>query len=354
MSTKIAGREWIADVTGTTTWTSLGQWNVNPGLASFLVNAAAKAAFYRRYRLLDCFVEYVSRVGPYQNSGASPSNNPLGQIQMAYQRDVALPAYANRTDLVHSEGAYVGDITHSVMFRLPCGNHNNVFYTRRGSVPSGYDPRLYDPCWFQIATMGCPNSASAEIVGEIFVHYVVEMYDEIFQGRLYVPLFFQSKNSAATTYTAPISFSSATTDPSSTMILTTDTKTITFPKFVRSGRYLLNLLWFGTAGSSASITLTKGNIVPTNCTLYNSIYSVPASSILSACAKNGTAETSFGVFLYVDITGVNTYGAQASLRFVNDDGTNPCWTEFGTTSLTSVGMSVTCVAVSSEMTSLAF
>lgn len=171
-------REYIGDVLATTAYTN-NSYLVNPGLNRTFPWLSQLANAFELYRLRGVIFEYNSTSSDALLSSAT--STALGTVVMATEYDIADTQYSNKRDMLASQYSCSSKPSLSFIHPIECKKSlsaQTMLFTRGVAVPTGYDPRLYDFCRFNIATEGM--QAAGGILGELWVVYEVELFKQQF------------------------------------------------------------------------------------------------------------------------------------------------------------------------------
>jgi len=167
---RIKHREFIADITGSSDFTTQSFQSVNPLNATLFPWLSQLASNFEAYRFDGLLFEFRS------TSEFSTTNPALGTVVMACQYDVTKPAFAAKQPMEAYEFSTSVKPNECAMVPVECKPGT-------GSMGSGCllvgpqqttsNPQFYNKCTFQLATQGQPT---AYTVGELWV-----TYDVVFQ-----------------------------------------------------------------------------------------------------------------------------------------------------------------------------
>jgi len=276
----VSHSEYIGDITGSTAFSN-AQYSLNPGLLSTFPWLGTVAGAWENYDWKKLQFRFVSTSG----TAVGSTSTALGSVMMATQYDISDTAFANKQSILNFEGAVDGaackSLTHDALrgYLRP----EKSFFTRVGTVPSGYDPRLYDMGVFSIATAGMQG---ANVVGELWVDYSVELIKPKLTGA-------SASGSAhvssvtSVTGTNPIGTVALTTTPSSGISVTRLSGT-TF-SINQLGNFLVSMNWTSSANIAAIPTIG----FTTNATALNFLNQDGAST--NAVYVSTNASLFFGV-----------------------------------------------------------
>jgi len=168
--TRIQHREYITDVTGSTTFT-LTAYAINPGVAATFPWLSGVAQNFEEYILHGMVFEFKSTSAGALNS----TNTALGTVIMATQYNVVNPNFIAKRDMENYVYSTSAAPAVSALHPIECARDINVLSELfvRNTVPvSGTDLRFTDIGKFQIATVGMQAAAN---IGELWVTYDIEL-----------------------------------------------------------------------------------------------------------------------------------------------------------------------------------
>lgn len=166
---RIRHREYIQDIQTSTTFSNQ-TFVLNPGLSETFPWLSAIAQNFEQYEWMGVIVQLKSISS---DAIASSTNLAMGTIIMAAEYNVAQPPYVNKQQMENSFFACSAKPSEDFRMPIECDPAENplaVHYVRTGAVPSGQDPRMYDMCNLQVATVG---SQAAYTVAELWISYDV-------------------------------------------------------------------------------------------------------------------------------------------------------------------------------------
>jgi hypothetical protein len=167
----IAHREYVGDITGTTSF-NLAAYAINPGLSVPFPWLSQVAANFEQYEMLGLVYEFRTLSG----TAVGSTNTMLGAVVMATDYDVNNPLFTSKQQMDSYEFSCSDVPYNSFMHPIECAPRDKTIglqYVRSGPVPAGSDQRFYDLGNFQIATQGMQSGAST--VGELWVSYHVRL-----------------------------------------------------------------------------------------------------------------------------------------------------------------------------------
>lgn len=241
-STVVRHREFVQDVTGSTTFSSTS-YAVNPGNATLFPWLAAVASCYEQYNIHGMIFEYKSTSADSLNS----TNTALGTVCMATQYNVLNPAFTNKIQMQNYEFATSCRPSDSMMHPLECDpsqTPTNIYYTSPSAT--GGDLRFVNMANFQIATVGMQSPGT--IIGELWLSFEIELLkprlSSVIAGTLTYNCTAYNPVSSTNLFTSPSAV--ANTGYPGALIFFTAT-TIQFTQLLPGSVYQILLIVKGTA-----------------------------------------------------------------------------------------------------------
>lgn len=251
----ICHREFLGDVVGSVGFVNT-QYPINPGLVASFPWLAALAGSYEEYKVHGLIYEFRSTSSEYNNASAT-----LGTVVMATQYDNLDPAFTSKIAMENYEYAQSSKPSVSLIHGVECATSTNVLnrqYIRTGPVPTGADPRFYDMGTFNIATVGM---SSSYVIGELWTSFCVELIKPKLASTVGGGIATGHGYLLGTTLANPLG--TVATLSGSITLGVTGGNTGTF-QGIASVRYLVNVVWVGTATTTASVAFTSSssNLTP--------------------------------------------------------------------------------------------
>lgn len=283
-------REYIGDVFSSTTFQNI-EYPINPGLQTTFPFLSTIAANFQEFSFKGLVFEFRSTSADALNS----TNTALGTVAMAVQYRAGATSFTNKQQVLNEMWAADSKPSESFFMPVECAPAEcpmDIQYVRTGSVPSGEDIRFYDLGKLALSTVGSQAVAN---VGELWVTYEVALKKPILVGAIGSDVESALIPRVSCSNIVPFGVSSGPILNNS-MGATVDGFKITLP-IGFSGKILLSLFWFGSAGSwsrppitAVNATLVNYNGAPTqesnpttgSSTLYQAIYSIPDSNIVAS------------------------------------------------------------------------
>jgi hypothetical protein len=173
----IKHREFVGDVFGTQGFVN-AKYRVNPRDPTTFPWLSTVGDAFEQYRFKGLAFEFVPTCG----DALSSTNNALGTVIMAMNYNSADSPAGSKAQLLEQMWAVSGKPSEHKLMPVECARDQNPLSTlyTANSLPAGYDPRLYDLGFLQVATQGM--QAAGVNVGELWVTYDVELIKPQNQG----------------------------------------------------------------------------------------------------------------------------------------------------------------------------
>nr|WPR18117.1 MAG: capsid protein [Chemarfal virus 144] len=296
--TRIRHREFLTDITGSTSFTLI-QFFLNPGLAASFPWLSNIAYNYEQYRFHGLIFEFRTTSA----TAVSSTNTALGTVVMATDYDDLDAVFVNKQQMEAYEFSVSTTPIHNAIHPIECSPRETPLpklWVRSGSYSSysTVDPRLYDLGRFQLATVGMQAAAT---VGELWVSYDVEF----FKPKLPTP--YNANVSSFHAYgalsTSNACFSNPTTSSTSTLSVTFSGGTSTYYTgitFGETGRYLVTAI--AKAGTSIS---NWGDFSASTYASLVTAWSTSGNNNASNVNSSGAGTSSTSSHVIVDITTAN-------------------------------------------------
>jgi hypothetical protein len=288
---RVKHREYIGDLTGSTSPFTNVSYSFNPGNKYLFPWLSTIANNFEEYAWSGAVVELRSISGVSVGS----TNEALGYQAMGAEYNASLPAFVSKLQLENSEFSVSGPPSANVLLPIECKRSETAIgelYVNNGGIPSGQDARLYDHCLLNIA---CGNQQAAYKISEIWISYDVVLYK---------PKFGYSTNSVNMYHgVAGLGMSTSAyfgttqiTQENSSFVPTLTGTTITFPANIPLGSYML---YYSDIGST-----TAGATPPTvnytsNCKALN----ILANDTISQFIYLPVTTSGIMMVAYFEITG---------------------------------------------------
>lgn len=171
--TRLRHREFIADISGSTTF-NLSSYFLNPGLDATFPWLSNIAYNFEQYRFHGLIFEFRTTSA----TAVSSTNTALGTVIMATDYDDLDAVFSNKQQMEAYEFSVSTVPCANAIHPIECSPRETPLpklWVRTGSYSSysTVDPRLYDMGRFQVATTGMQAAAT---IGELWVSYDVEFF----------------------------------------------------------------------------------------------------------------------------------------------------------------------------------
>lgn len=302
---RITHREYIGDVVSSsnTNFFNNSVYSVNPGLSATFPWLATVAQQFQEYEWMGLIFEYQTTSADALNS----TNTALGTVIAVANYRVDVPygnlPFLGKQQMLDQFWAYDEKPSKSFIIPIECDpkeNPMNVQYIRGGPVPTGEDPKTYDICALNIATMGLQGSNVN--CGELWVSY-----DVILKKPQPIGMTAAYSNSAqyyfpSVTNAAPCSGVATPVYDNIGLVFGVDT--IKFPAG-SIGAYVLTFTWFGSS-AAAVVTPTfaySGGLGPY---LYFQLYGGTASQLTVPYSTTSSAALSVQLAVLITTSNATT------------------------------------------------
>lgn len=253
--------EYIGDLissgtTGTTNFVSQ-LYGLNPGNPNTFPWLSSVAINFQDYRFKKLVFEYRPLISESTSTSAATLTS-MGSVILATQYDSIIGPYPNKVTMENSDFALSIKPSSKCLHAIECNPRFNplgVLYVAGGTATSttgvsGQDIRMQNLGLFQISSANIPIASNTALdLGEIWVHYEVELYKPILNAGL------TNIESAHYKLNAPVSASPLGTSTTQQfdnvgLTLSTTNKTISFP-INSNGQYFLSWAVLGTSPAAA-------------------------------------------------------------------------------------------------------
>jgi len=259
---RVTEREYIGDVlangtvvSSATAFNNVG-YRINPGLSGTFPWLSTVAQQFEDYEMLGCVFEFVSTSSEYNGSSQA-----LGTVIMATDYDPVDSNFTSKIQMENEDYANSTKASESAIHGVECNPReraSRVYKIRSAAVPSGAVIGDYDIGNFQIATQGM--SVSGVNLGELWVSYDILFYKKNLYGGQLGNNVLSCIIGASTGLTTSQYFGTDTVVYGSLYVIPGAT-TLTFPRWLQTGKYQLIILWGGTNSAATAPTVT----FTTNC-----------------------------------------------------------------------------------------
>lgn len=310
----IRHREYLTDLNAQQNFTQQ-QYFLNPGLPASFPWLANIAAAYEEYEFRGVVVEFKSLSSDSVVLGNASS--ALGYVAIATQYNPASPPFFDKHELENYEYANSRKPSESFCHPVECKrrlNYDTHLYIRNGAVPAGQDQKTFDLGAVSVAVGGMQQSTG--IIGELWITYEVEFFHPKYKYNAEtltdhflrtgftptVPLGVISPVPAATTNGSNLGCTIVTTGSAN--------QSIVFPQYISGGKYMVTVLWVGTA----SATISYPNIAFVGCQALQ--YWINDTAVQSITPQGGATSTVMSISWVIEPT-PGTSVASAAIVFTN-------------------------------------
>ena len=254
----ISYREYICDVKGSTEFQNL-QLPINPGLQQSFPWLCMIAQGYEQWAIQGMIYEFRSTY-----SDAATASPALGTVVLSTEYDSSRGGFKNKQEAENHQYSTSCKPSENLLHIIECANKSTPLtelYVRQGALPPNSDIKTYDFGIMQVVTQGMPTN---DTVGEIWCSYEIRLLKPCIPsvGNLVLADYYENTGTISTsTYFGNLDNIQSSTENNLGVSLTNTT--ISFPKTLGLGAYLLTYEVSGSAGAAASILPTISNIVGT-------------------------------------------------------------------------------------------
>lgn len=312
---RIRHREYVRDISTSVSFSNL-VLSLNPGLSETFPWLSGIAQNFEEYEWKGVVVELKSISS---DAIASSTNLAMGTIITAAEYNVTQPAYTSKAQMENSFFAKSCKPSETLMMGVECDPAQSplgIHYVRTGAVGAGQDPRLYDLCNVQVATVG---SQAAYVVSELWITYDVVLR----KPQLVVPqgLAVDSAHVLLDTPSVASPMGASRTELIDNIGVIMTAAAVVLPAG-RSGRYLIS---YSVRGDSTAVSWPTVTLA--NCSYVN-VYN---NQTAAAVPVSGTTTTALSMEFVIEIT--DSQG-QSSLTWAG--GTLPANATYGDLIVTQV------------------
>jgi hypothetical protein len=165
-------KEFLTEVTSSTTFSVLQQFPINPGQGATFPWLQGIASQYSEYRIRGMIYHYVPTSGEFSTSGDAALGSVM--LQTSYRASELAPT--SKIELLNEYWSSEAKPSVSFCHPVECDpkeNPFNVQYVRLGAVPPGDSILLYDLGKTTLAVSG--NPANGKVLGDLWVTYEIEL-----------------------------------------------------------------------------------------------------------------------------------------------------------------------------------
>jgi hypothetical protein len=249
----VCHREYLGDIFGTAGFNNTS-YPLNPGVSTTFPWLSSIAQNYQQYKFHGIIFEFRPLITDFVTNGAP------GVVIMATNYNADFPVYTTKQEMENSEYAVSVKPTRDLMHGVECATNQTVLselYIRSGVPPAGQDLRLYDLGNFQFATQANP----VQDLGELWVSYCVEFFKPVLPSDVGGNILSGVTNRQGATI--PLPFGNVNNGLFGTLDLTVTSDTITWTG-QPGNHYFLEILWFGSSTTIATLVATLTGIAVTN------------------------------------------------------------------------------------------
>lgn len=306
-------REYITDIQSTVLFTNRS-FIIQPGSSDTFPWLSTIASSFEQYKLRGMLFEFNSTSSDAIFSGASSS--ALGSVIMSTDYDIADEPPTSKRQMLNSLYACSEKPSKSFIHPIECKKSlsaQNLLYTRRGQVPTGYDPRLYDFARFNLATEGM-QAAGAGVIGELWLTYEVEFLKQQTQyPGLMDHLYFNIVTTVRPLGTVDSATGNLKRGATLGGTIASDGRTYYFPATTSSGKYLV---CYSVTGANTAGVIPASISSTTNCAMLNFFAN---GAINFVAAPNPAAGSNCPMRNVV----INVTAANANFQFDTSNGVYP-------------------------------
>jgi len=165
-------KEFITEVTGSTNFSVLRSFAINPGVKATFPWLSTVAGNYTEYRLRGMVYHYV----PTSGNAVSSTNAALGTVMLQTSYRANEPAPSSKVEMLNeywaSEGSPASEFVHPIECD-PAENPFNVQYIRTAPVDANDNILMYDLGTTRLAVSG--QQANGIVLGDLWVTYEIEL-----------------------------------------------------------------------------------------------------------------------------------------------------------------------------------
>jgi hypothetical protein len=170
----ILGNGYVNGISGAVKQFDNQTFSINPGLETTFPWLSQVAQNYDEYTMISCVYTYRTMVTDFAaNSGQ------VGQVYMAAQYNNNDSPFTTTRAFLDYASAVSGKTSQTIMMGLECDPAKISLpggkYTRTGPPLPGLDLNTLDSGILNIAVVGTPESYANQIMGQLWVSYVVEL-----------------------------------------------------------------------------------------------------------------------------------------------------------------------------------
>jgi len=287
---RIKHREYLRDVQGSVDWNTQEIY-LNPGLVGSFPWLSKLAGLYSQYRFNGLIFEFISTSADALNS----TNTALGTVCQATRYNFYDPTFSSKVEMLAHEFSTSGKPAEDHIHPIECDPSEtpfNIHYVRDSALRASEDARLYDWGVYQLSTIGMQAVAT---IGELWVSYDVTLEKPRLNPTAYPNPLHGRISNALPNSTNPLGPIQRGVGGNMDLVISAVASgfdTITFPNFIQTGRFLVEITI--SSGASAVWVPTWTNAaVATEGYGYN----------LDTAWSEATIDDSYQFSQYIDVTG---------------------------------------------------
>jgi hypothetical protein len=171
---EFSNREFLMDITGTTDFTLIEEFTINPGKPRTFPWASKLAYLFEEYEILGLVFEYK----PTSGTAVSSTNTALGTVVMATNYDFLDTNFSSKQQMLAYEYSTSTVVCSPMIHPVECAPGRNVlrrlFIAGDAALPANADPRFYHMGKMELATVGSQSGVTT--VGELHVSYHMRLH----------------------------------------------------------------------------------------------------------------------------------------------------------------------------------
>jgi len=246
----IRHREYLGDLYGNEAAYSSTLYPINPGQAGSFPWLSQVANAFEEYEFRGLVYEFKSLSSDAVLS--STASTALGFVAMATQYNAGGPPFATKRALENYEFSNSNKPSCSFIHPIECKRSLNVdthLYVRVGAVPNNQDVKTYDMGLLNVAVGGMQNSTGS-VIGELWCTYEIELYHPKFLDNAGVLSDHFVTSGASAANPLGTTFNPSTGNNLGIAIAgVTGGERLYFPATDSAGKYLISVVWNGTAAT---------------------------------------------------------------------------------------------------------
>lgn len=255
-------REYICDISGSTSFTLQKTFSINPGLASTFPLLAAVASNFQEYRMRGLMFYFKSTSA---TAITNSTNSAMGSVMMVAQYRADAPAPTSKIQFLNEMWAVDTKPSDNTALPIECAPAQSPMeklYLRSGSLTSTQDKKFYDLCDVFVATTGFP---AVNVVGEIWCAYDVDLFKPVI-ATVSTPLASSYGHiNASTGITTAAPLANPVVQPGSNLDTFSSTSTVaTFNTEIGAVYLVVYAVYAATSATSPSISFAGTTNVPAN------------------------------------------------------------------------------------------